>query len=417
MIKHLSIVLMAVACSSSGSDEGPKRSTSLDDTGSGTTDCSERSYTVPSTRGEAAGVWDTERQRFVFFGGDEGTPISCIPKPEFVSEVWAFHTDCDSFELIETTGDGPSARSRHAVALDAKRNQMLVHGGRYREAESGAYTLYDELWALDLGTDSWSLLATGGPSKRVTHTMVVADDALLLYGGNLTTSSTSYLPGKDLWSFDLAGDEGWTGLDGDVEAGVRLFHAGAISEDGKTMYAYGGADENALLGPFFEDLWAYDVQSQIWTELHSGGSSAPDGRIGANLLSDDAQGRLLLWAGHDDGALGNTNQVWAFDLTESTWTELEHGDTYANPAFGFCDFPSDFINPDLDAPERRYFGAAALTDDALIIFGGKTDCGQVNDLWTWDLEDQSWTERSDATFGEICARTFADPDGCESLCY
>ena len=58
-----------------------------------------------------------------------------------------------------------------------------------------------------------------------------------------------------------------------------------------------------------------------------------------------------------------------------------------------------------------------MSDDELFIFGVKTDCGQVNDLWSWDLEDQTWTERSDATFGEICVRTFANPESCESLCF
>ena len=44
-----------------------------------TADCSTRSYTVPSTRGELDGVWDAEGQRFVFFGGDEGTKL-CTKK-------------------------------------------------------------------------------------------------------------------------------------------------------------------------------------------------------------------------------------------------------------------------------------------------------------------------------------------------
>ena len=417
MQKYLSLGLIAVACSSGYTPDGPKGSTTLDDTGSALADCSDRSYTVPSTRGEVAGVWDDQRERFVFFGGDEGTPIDCIPKPEFVSEVWAFHTDCDSFELIETSGTGPSPRARHAVALDTKRNQMLVHGGRYRAESSGAYTLYDELWALDLSTDTWSLLATGGPSPRVTHTIVVADDTLLLYGGNTTTSSTSYLPSKELWGFDLAGDDGWTGIDGDAEGGKRLFHAAAVSADAETMYVYGGADENALLGPFFDDLWALEVDTGIWRQLHDGSGEAPNARIWPNLLFDDVNQRLLMWAGHDDQALGNTNELWAFDLADNAWAKLEAGDTFANSAFGFCDFPADFTDPDLSAPERRYAGAAAISDDELFIFGGKTDCGQVNDLWSWDLEDQTWTERSDATFGEICVRTFANPESCESLCF
>ena len=137
--------------------------------------------------------------------------------------------------------------------------------------------------------------------------------------------------------------------------------------------------------------------------------------IWANLLSDDARGRLVMWAGHDDADLGNTNQVWAFDLQEGSWTVQEEGDIWANNANGYCDFPSDFTEPDLDAPERRYGGAAALSGSELIVFGGKTDCGQVNDLWTWDLESQIWAERSSATFGEICQRVFSGE--CDSLCF
>ena len=417
MYRLLVLSILGMGCGSDLEEKGPEGSTSLDDTGSPQADCSSRSYTVPSTRGEAGGVWDEEKQRFVFFGGDEGTPISCIPKPEFVDEVWAFHTDCDNFERVETSGEGPSPRARHAIALDKKRNQMLVHGGRYREAESGAYTLYDELWALDLSTDAWSRLSTGGPAARVAHTIAVSGDQLLMYGGNISTSSTSYWPSQELWSFDLSGDEGWTSLDPDAEAGKRHFHAGTISSDGKTMWVYGGGDENAYLGPFFGDLWALDVDTLIWTEIHDGVSSAPAARIWPNLVFDEVGNRLLLWAGHDDESLGNTNQMWSYDLTDNTWTELEQGDAYSNPALGFCNFPADFTEPDMQAPERRYAGAAAINDESLIIFGGKTDCGQVNDLWTWDLEDQSWTERSDATSGEICARTFNDPEGCDSLCF
>jgi hypothetical protein len=416
-------VFFLVSCGTKSSDDGIAAAT---DSGAATTgqegeseevDCSDRSYTVPSTRGEVGGVWDTSRERFVFFGGDEGTPISCIPKPAFVDEVWAFYPDCDNFEALEVSGDPPHARSRHAVTNDPARGQMLVHGGRYRLEESGDYTLFEDLWAFDLANQAWSQLSEGdGPTPRRTHTMVVAGDTLLLYGGNTATSSVGYTPSQQLWGYDLV-NGGWTGLDGAGAPGGRIFHAASVSDAGDTMYIYGGADENALFGPFFGDLWAYEVSSGNWTELHSGAESAPDARIWPNLLFDGTHNRLLLWAGHDDQSLGNTNQVWAFDLTDNTWTQSEAGDIYNAPANGFCDFPANFIDPDMDAPERRYAGAAALSESELFIFGGKTDCGQVNDLWTWDLGGTGWTERSNATFGEICARTFADPENCESLCF
>jgi hypothetical protein len=384
------------------------------DTGPAAPDCSARSYTVPSTRGELDGVWDTAKGRFVFFGGDQGTPTNCQSQPDWVGEVWAFHPDCDNFEEL-VTESGPSPRSRSGVALDTTRNRMIIHGGRYRAGDSGDYELHDDLWAFDLETDTWTeLQADDGPGVRIMHTMEVSGDTLYFYGGNTSPNGLSYSHQRDLWSLDLV-NLVWTQLEVRADAGYRLFHTSTISADGSTIYVYGGGDNGAYVGPFYDDLWSYDVASGSWTELHSGGTGAPDGRIAANLVSDDARGRLLLWAGHDDGSLGNTNQVWAYDLAAGTWSEQEAGDIQTNDPNGYCDFPSDFTDPDLDAPERRYFGAAVVSEDELLVFGGKTDCGQVNDMWGWDLESQIWTERSSATSGEVCQRVFSGE--CESLCF
>ncbi len=294
---------------------------------------------------------------------------------------------------------------------------MLIFGGRFRDDSTGGstYTLYDDLWAFDLDALTWEQLSSGeGPEARVSHVMAVSGDTLLLYGGNASTSGLSYIALGDLWAWDLA-NGGWTQLQSAADPGDRLFHADAMSADGSTWYIYGGGDEHAFTGPFFDDLWALDVASLTWTELDNGGSGAPDGRIGANLVSDDARNRVILWAGHDDQALGNTNQVWAFDLGGGGWSELAQGDVLDNGDVGFCDFPADFVDPDLHAPERRYTGAAVATDDGrMVIFGGKTDCGVINDGWSYDLAAQTWTEGSPATTGEICQRAFSE---CSSLCF
>ena len=378
-------------------------------------DCSTRTYDLPSTRGEVSGVWDSPRQRMVFFGGDEGMPENCIPRPEFLSETWAFHPDCDNFEQLAVDQTAPPARTRHATAYDAERGRMIIHGGRWREGDSGNYTLHDDLWAFDLATDTWTELPSeNGPRRRVTHSLVVSGDQLLVYGGNSTESSTSYVPMNDVWSYDL-NDNTWTELSTDAAAGKRHFQGTAISDDGEKMFVYGGGDENAYTGPFFGDLWAYRVESGTWSELHDGTGDAPDARIMPSLLFDGSANRLLLWSGHDDSSLGNTNQMWAFDLSTYTWSLLNAGDEYSNPPYGYCDFPPDFVEVDTTSPERRYFGASVMTDTDLLIFGGKTDCGQINDVWSWSLESEEWAERSSATFGEVCARTSAGD--CASLCF
>ena len=398
------LLLIALACTK---DEVGDSSVDLD--------CSTRDYSqIPASSGELGGAWDAQRQRFVFFGGNMGVPVDCsFAATDFTADTWAFHTDCNNFEPI---ADGPSARGRYASAIDEERELWILHGGRYRDGEDGDYTLYDETWALDLSTDPWSLLATGGPSARVNHVAEVVDGQFVLWGGNTSTDGAFFQPQEDLWALDLDTLE-WSELEagGDPTPKARLFHESAVSDDGSTIYVYGGGDEDAFFGPFFGDLWALDTATWTWDRLHTGRQEAPDGRLLPNLSVDDERNRIVMFAGHDDGQLGNTNQVWSFDLASETWTELKTGDVYANPALGQCDFPADFTDPDLDSPERRYAGAGAETDDGrLLVFGGKTDCGVINDVWTFDYATDSWTEHSSATSGEICLRAYAE---CESLCF
>jgi len=379
-----------------------------------TVDCSERPLELPSARGEIEGVWDAERGRMLIFAGDQGTPVMCMSQTEFVAEVWAFHTDCNNFEQLDP-GPGMPARGRYALAHDVAGGRALIHGGRYRDGTSGTYTVLDDLWAYDLATDTWAELPSG-PPPRSNHAMVVVGDKLVLFGGNASNDGLAFTPLDDTWVFDL-GAETWTELSTTNTPSARLFHSATVGPDG-VVVIYGGGDENAFLGPFFTDMWALELgddgASGSWTQLDPG-TSGPPGTTWADLVYDEAGQRLLLWAGHDDTALGNTNTMWAWDLGGSGWAQVETGDVVNAPANGFCDFPADFVVPDLDAPERRSAGAAVLTDAGeLLIFGGKTDCGLINDAWSWSLSEQVWTERSPATVGEICLRAYAN---CQTMCF
>ena len=399
------------AADSSSGDGAEESSGTAGSTGAGL-DCDGRPTERPSVRSELEGVWDTDGGRMIMFGGDQGMPVMCSSQTDFVAETWAFHPDCDNFELLDA-GGGPSPRGRHAVALDPVGGRMLVHGGRWRAGTSGTYTVHDDTWAFDMATQTWEALASG-PSPRSNHTAVVANNQLLIYGGNASDDGLVFSPLGDLWSLDLESGA-WTELSTKAAPAARLFHAATVSDDGSTMFVYAGGGANAFTGPFFPELNALDLQTGEWSVLHDGSGTAPVRSIWGDLLFDAPNGRLILWGAHEDNLLGNNNKLWAFDLGANAWSLLAEGDVLNNMAAGFCDFPVDFVVHDADAPERRNAGAAVITgDDELLVFGGKTDCGVVDDVWSWPLSGGPWDNRVRATLGEICVRAFAE--GCESMC-
>lgn len=365
---------------------------------------------LPPPVAEATGVWDDARRRLVFWGGDIGAPVQCQSQTAFTGETWAWYPDCDAFAQLDVAG--PEARGRQALAHDLAGGRMIIHGGRTRPGTSGAYSQFDDTWALDLTTESWTRLSESGPGARVNHALGVSGDRLVLFGGNNSTDGASYAPLGDVWTMDLSTGQ-WDPWQTSNTPSARLFHGYAMSEDGGTFWIYGGTAD--FFGPFLGDLHALDVASGTWTELHSGADGlAPAPRFWPNLVHDAAGGRLLLWAGHDDTSLGNTSELWSFDLATNRWSALELGDILSGQANGFCDFPADFVTPNLASPERRHGGMAAWTGDTLRVFGGESDCGILNDVWSW-TDNGGWLNESRSTAGEICERISAG--SCETLCF
>ncbi len=398
-----------LACTGTGTDTGTTA-----DSGTWTVDCSEYALQLADPVGELEGAWDPKRGNLVFFGGNLAPTEECATRTEFGDETWIYLPECQTFVPLETSG--PSPRGRFMVALDETRDQLLLFGGRYRDGNSGSYTLYDDLWALDLASQTWTQLTqtNDGPSARVNGAMAVSGDTLVLFGGNTSTSGASYNPLDDLWSLDLTSLT-WTdhGTSGGPED--KLFHTGAMSQDGNTFYLYGGGDEDAFIGNFHTDTWALDLSDYSWTEVDDGRDGGdPLGRLAASLVHDADNNRLVMFGGHDDGPLGNTNDTWQLDLSGGGWSTVVEGDVIDAGGNGFCDFPADFTEVDLTSPERRHQHVSASAGNRLMVFGGKTDCGLINDVWQFDLASNAWTELSAASAGESCVRTSAN---CSEHCF
>lgn len=375
----------------------------------GGAECTGRPTESPEPRGEVEGIYDETNNRLVVFGGNTSAPVMCMPVYTQTNEIWAFELDCNNWQRLDSAG-GPGSRSRTAIAVDTMRDRMLVFGGMDGDPFSGA-TRFNEVWALDLTTDTWTEVTTTGPAPTPKGYAVAAYDAakdrLLVHGGD---------PGgfngiDEMHALDLATNT-WTEISGGTTPSARLYHG--VTWVGTEMVIFAGAGGFGA-DTYSNDIWAFDATTDTWREVRAGGSDAPLTRFGADIFTD-ASGNMVAFGGHDATDLGNSNDVMAYDFGGDAWSSIRPGDTLNGLPLGRCDFPNDFTLPEegVATPERRHSGVAAQSATKAFITMGKTDCGVINDVWSFDLAAGTWELLRPPTGGEACNRSGATT--CTTLC-
>jgi hypothetical protein len=383
------------------------------------------SSATPSARADSAMALSTDGRLAVLFGGDTALPVcGSTPTRDHAGDTWLLDTACGDW--LEVATDGPGARARHSMATDSSRGRALMFGGRSREGSSGPYTLFADVWSFDFEARAWSLVETTGmgPSPRYNAATAVLGDTLYVFGGSVSPNALAFEPSDELFALDLSTNVWSLVTSTGPSPAPRLFHAMAADTATSSLFVYGGGDENAFTGPFFDDTHRFDATTATWTELDADTSMIVDpGRIKLGLLarpsaatpSDEAP-TLFAVGGHDDGSLGNRNDVLALDAASSSWRAARPGDTFQSPSQGQCDFPADFATIDAQSPERRSaFAFAALpSGNGFVVFGGDSDCGRLSDAWWFDATTEQWEPVRETIVGLVCPRT--GNTECSGLC-
>ena len=145
----------------------------------------------------------------------------------------------------------------------------------------------------------------------------------------------------------------------------RYNHTGIYDREHHRVVIFGGRGGGGAVN----DVWAFDLASHTWHELTPFEGPAPAPRFTPAGVYDEAGGQMVMWSGQGSAFL---NDVWAFDLTDQTWTDL---------------------SPDV-APNIRYGVAAVFNPVArsLVTFAGFTDQGRFDDTWTFDVEQNAWSD-------------------------
>lgn len=371
---------------------------------------------TPTPRGDAASSLDGAGRTMVMFGGDSGNaPCGGIPGHTHLGDTWLFDAACGAWE--EQTIDGPGARARHAMVTDAKRHRALLFGGRTREGDTGPYTVLNDLWAFDFSCKTWTKIDAGGtPPPPRSNTAMAIDaslDEVVVFGGNSSTDGLSFSPMNDTYILDLATDT-WRAAATAARPPSRLFHALAIDESAHVAYTYSGGDTKAFTGPFLKDVWAFDIASETWSLVPT--TNVPKyGRINFGMTFDATSRELVVVAGHDDGPVGNHNEVWTLNVDSRAWARAPGGDTLNKASTAQCVFEPDFTTIDKNAPERRQSFAFAPRPDGrgMVVAMGKGDCGLLSDAYWWNDAVKAWGPLKTTPLGLSCLRF---KTGCTDLC-
>jgi hypothetical protein len=386
----------------------------------------------PRIRSGHSAVYDPVRDRMIVFGGLDGAA--------WLGDTWALSLRTNQWEPIGG-GAGPSARAFHRAAYDPAGGRMIVFAGQ------DSAGLENDVWALPLGGDSsWTALAPEGPPPSPRSRFALAYDAgrtrLLVHGG---LTATGYA--GDLWALDLTGATAWTAIATVDSLEPRMDEAiiGDAARDRLTVYGgsstAGSWDQSATLplaGPLH------------WTRvLPSSPPLVPGPRTGQTTVYDSRRGRILVFGGSyrpsdvpawsftpDDDPLWeplpvtgfvpagpavydslgdrllvftNGGDMWQLPLSAPTaWTPLEVGG------------PPD--TSDYDGGSLTYNGASFTYDPRrhrAIVYGGvigypHSDVYTLRDVWAFDPDTvPRWTHLGQGPVpnGSAGHTAFYDPSG------
>jgi N-acetylneuraminic acid mutarotase len=261
-------------------------------------------------------------------------------------------------------GNRPSPRFGHRMVYDPVNERTLLFGGAVYE---NRYTFFDDLWAYDYASNTWTEIDCGpGPSGRFNFMMVYVPEAhgLFMFGGFSANDRIS-----DTWMYDIEGNA-WTELDPpdgpsprsdaaivyDPENGVVILHDGYCRDD-----SHPG------------DVWVYDFSVGNWRQMDPDEGPLP--QYGHHMVYDSLNGRVVMYGGHwsipDSSRHGYSDGVWVYDYPTDSWTKIDEATT----------------------PPSRYWHSLAYDVDSgrLVVFGGSV-AGDVwgDDTWLFDASTTSW---------------------------
>jgi len=256
--------------------------------------------TPPTARFGHTAIYDEKRDRLVVYGGcNEG--IGFGPS---LGDVWALNLgDAPAWSKIQPEGQLPDGRQEHTAVYDAVRDRMVVFGGYQATVQA-----FDEVWTLDFDRPKWTLapVASPGPAARSGHVAVIADDGMLVFGGENS--------GGDTWRLSLP-TLTWEVVDA-AGPGTRRSLTAVYDPIHRQMIVQGGTADG--LG-FTNECWSLDFHPRTrWARVSPPDPPEFPGSANGATAVYDGNGGVLLFM--------NFGETWRLSTgTRPRWENRSAG--------------------------------------------------------------------------------------------
>ena len=242
------------------------------------------------------------------------------------------------------------------MVYDTESDRIILFGGADENFEGERTT-----WAYDFNTDTWTEQAPGPPAREGPRMAYDTEsDRVILFGGRSAQRGGNLF--NDTWAYDFNTDS-WTEMKRSISPPARTHHYMTYDAESDRVIVWAGAGNSC------HNLWAYDFNTNNWTRNQT--IEGPLLLATGWLAYDSESDRSILFGG-GSGSYA-TDATWAYDYNTNKWTEMK---------------PSEV--PGKLAGHAMVYNA---TLDLVVLFGGRVGSGSTYtaETWTYDLNSDTWT--------------------------
>ena len=199
------------------------------------------------------------------------------------------------------------------------------------------------------------------------------NERTLLFGGAVYENRYTFF--DDLWAYDYVSNV-WTEIDCGPGPSGRFNFMMVYLPEAHGLFMFGGFSANDRIS----DTWMYDIEGNVWTELDPPDSPSP--RSDAAIVYDPENGVVILHDGYcrDDSHPGD---VWVYDFGVGNWRQMDP-DEGPLPQYGH-----HMVYDSLNGRVVMYGGHWSIPDSSRH--------GYSDGVWVYDYPTDSWTKIDEAT--------------------